>query len=102
MSFRVRFTEEAGEDLHRMYDFALDQAQGDLRPAEAALESLRRGFALLADSPFACRRAPGGDVMLRELLVGFGAAGYVVLIEVEGADWVTVLAVRHQRENDYP
>ena len=47
------------------------------------------------------RRAAGGDVMLRELLVGFGAAGYVALIEIEGPDIVTVLAVRHQREDDY-
>jgi plasmid stabilization system protein ParE len=101
MSFRVRFTEDARVDLHRLYDFALDRAQGDLRPAEAALDALRRGFALLESSPFACRRAAGGDVMLRELLAGFGAAGYVALIEIEGADWVTVLAVRHQREDDY-
>lgn len=101
MSFRIRFTEEAREDLHRLYDFLLDQTGGDAHQAEAALEALRRGFALLESSPFACRRAAGGDVMLRELLVGFGAAGYVALIEIEGAEVVTVLAVRHQREDDY-
>lgn len=101
MSFRLRFTEEARKDLHRLYDFLLDQAACDTRQAEAALEALRRGLALLESSPFACRRAAAGDVMLRELLVGFGATGYVVLVEIEGAEWVTVLAVRHQREDDY-
>ena len=101
MSFRLRFTEEAREDLHRLYDFLLDATGGDTHQAEAALDALRRGFALLESSPFACRRAAGGDVMLRELLVGFGAAGYVALIEIEGPDIVTVLAVRHQREDDY-
>lgn len=101
MSFRVRFTEEARDDLYRLYDVLLDQAGSDTHPAETALETLRRAFALLESSPFACRRAAGGDVMLRELLVGFGAAGFVVLIEIEGADRVTVLAVRHQREDDY-
>jgi plasmid stabilization system protein ParE len=34
------------------------------------------------------------------LISGFGASGYVVLFEVEGAKTVTVLAVRHQREDD--
>lgn len=101
MSFRIRFTEEAREDLHRLYDFLLAPADGDTRPAEAALDAIRRGFALLESSPFACRRAEGGEVTLRELLVGFGATGYVVLFEIEGADLVTVLAVRHQREDDY-
>ena len=43
----------------------------------------------------------GGDVLLRELLIGFGAAGYVALFEIEDAQTVTVLAVRHQREDDY-
>ena len=101
MSFRIRFTEEAREDLHRLYDFLLEQAGGDPRQVESALEALRRGFALLETSPFACRRAPGGDPLLRELLAGFGATGYVALLEIEGADTVTVLAVRHQREDDY-
>ena len=101
MSFRIRFTEEASEDLHRLCDFLLQQADGDPRQAEAALEALRRGIALLETSPFACRRAPGTDPLLRELLVGFGATGYVALFEIDGTESVTVLAIRHQREDDY-
>lgn len=31
----------------------------------------------------------------------FGASGYVALFEIEDAKTVTVLAVRHQREDDY-
>jgi len=38
---------------------------------------------------------------LRELVIGFGASGYVLLFEVEDASTVTVLAVRDQREGDY-
>ena len=45
--------------------------------------------------------APQGDAFLRELVIGFGASGYVVLFEIEDAATVTVLAVRHQREDDY-
>lgn len=101
MSFRISFTEEAREDLHRLYDFLLGMAEGDSRQADAALEELRRGFALLETSPFACRRAPCTDPMLRELLVGFGETGYVALFEVKDAQTVIILAVRHQREDDY-
>ena len=101
MTFSVRFTEEARDDLKRLYGFQLEQAGGDLRQAEAALEAIRRGIALLESSPFACRRAPGGEALLRELLIGFGAAGYVALFEIVDAQTVTVLAIRHQREDDY-
>jgi plasmid stabilization system protein ParE len=38
---------------------------------------------------------------LRELVIGFGSAGYVALFEVTDAQTVTVLAVRHQREQDF-
>jgi plasmid stabilization system protein ParE len=38
---------------------------------------------------------------MRELLIPFGRAGYVALYEIDGKDTVTVLAVRHQREDDY-
>jgi len=34
-------------------------------------------------------------------VVSFGRTGYVVLFEVEDNTLVTVLAVRHQREDDY-
>ncbi len=31
----------------------------------------------------------------------FGAAGYVALFEIEDNETVTILAIRHQREEDY-
>jgi hypothetical protein len=38
---------------------------------------------------------------LRELIIAFGASGYVALFEIDGAETVTVLAVRQQCEDDY-
>ena len=52
-------------------------------------------------SSAAWRKVAGADPFLRELLIGFGKDGYVALFEIEGPDTVTVLAVRHQREDDY-
>ncbi len=101
MSFRVRFTEEAFADLERLYDFALQRDDGDWTAAENALEAIRNAIALLERSPFTCRKVLAHDAFLRELVIGFGASGYVALFDIEDAGTVTVLAVRHQREEDY-
>jgi hypothetical protein len=41
------------------------------------------------------------SAFLRELLIPFGHSGYVALFEIDDAKTVTILAVRHQLENDY-
>ena len=46
-------------------------------------------------------RKAGAVPFLRELLIPFGRSGYVLLFEIEDAATVTVLAVRHQLEDDY-
>ena len=97
-SWKVRFTPEAEDDLLRLYDFL---AVKDVRAAERALEAIEAATHLLAISPYSCRRATTGDPVLREMLIAFGAAGYVALFEIEPPSTVTVLAVRHQREDDY-
>jgi plasmid stabilization system protein ParE len=101
VSFRVRFTQDAQADLDRLYDFILQRDDGDFSIAERALEAIRGGIALLEVSPFSCRKATPANAFLRELIIAFGAAGYVALFEIEDAKTVTVLALRHQREDDY-
>ena len=98
--FRVRFTREAEADLLRLFDFLLEQ---DVAEAEKAREAIAKAIELLQVFPFTCRKALGGDgnPFLRELIIPFGASGYVALFEIENRDTVTVLAVRHQREEDY-
>jgi hypothetical protein len=66
-----------------------------------APDSIRHAISGLEHSPFSYRRAEGANPLLRELVVPFGASGYVALFEIEGPDVVTVLALRHQREHDY-
>ena len=101
MNFRVRFTDEAREDLERLYDWLLEHADGDFTVAERALQAIRSGITVLELAPLSCRKATPGDPFLRELVIGFGASGYVALFEVEDGQTVTILAVRHQREDDY-
>jgi len=98
--FKVRFTPEAEADLLRLFDFLLEQ---DLAAAEKAREAFAKAIELLEVFPFTCRKALGGDgnPFLRELIIPFGASGYVALFEIENGDTVTVLSLRHQREEDY-
>lgn len=96
--YRVRVTPEAEADLLRLYDFLLER---DIGAAERALQAIEEGFRLLAFSPFSCRKALRANPLLRELVIPFGSAGYVALFEIDARNTVTVLAVRHQREDDY-
>ncbi|MDQ6882175.1 MAG: type II toxin-antitoxin system RelE/ParE family toxin [Pseudomonadota bacterium] len=98
--YRVRLTAGAEADLLRLYDFLLEH---DLAIAEQALEVIKDALRLLEQFPFSCRKAADGQdgPRLREMIIPFGAAGYVALFEIENARTVTILAVRHQRESDY-
>ena len=98
--FKVRFTPEAEADLLRLFDFLLEQ---DFAAAEKAREAIAKAIELLEVFPFSCRKALGGDgnPFLRELIIPFGASGFVALFEIETRELVTLLAVRHQSEEDY-
>ncbi len=101
MSFRVRFTQDAKADLVRLYEIILERDETDWTVAERALEAIRNAVRSLKLSPFSHRKATRGDPFLRELVIPFGAAGYVALFEIDDDKTVTILAVRHQREDDY-
>lgn len=98
MSFSVRFTPEAEEDIVRLYSFLLEE---NLQAAEQALIALRKAADFLSEFPFSCRKAIPDNPFIRELLVSFGQSGYVMLFEIESEQRISILAVRHQRENDY-
>ena len=105
MRFQVRLTREAQEDVRELFDFLLHRelsrpGGGDLSLADKAIAALESGFATLQSSPFTCRKA-SSNPLLRELIVPFGATGYVALFEINDAQTVIVAAVRHQRESDY-
>lgn len=98
MSYRVRYTRAAKEDLERLYEFLLEQ---DLPSARRAREAIGKSIKFLEDFPFACRKVVPDNPFLREFLISFGQSGFVVLFEIEDQETVTILAVRHQREEDY-
>lgn len=99
MTYKVRLTSEAREDLDRLYDFVVKR---DLDAADRALAAIERAFEVLTYSPFSCRKALlQKSPRWREILIPFGHSGYVALFEIDDDRTVTVAAVRHQREEDY-
>ena len=101
--FKVRYTDEARHDLVRLFDFLLERAKTieDFDAAQVAVDTIISEVERhLARSPFIYRKV-GDSPFLRELIIAFGSSGYVALYEIEDAATITILAVRHQREDDY-
>jgi len=102
VSFAVRYSASARDDLKRLYQHLLDRATvaEDLDSAEQALGTIIASVDSLSRSPFIYRKA-GSSPFLRELIIPFGNSGYVALFEIEDESTVTILALRHQFEDDY-
>jgi len=102
-AFRVAFTRQAEDDLHRLLDHLIAGAE-DLDDLMAAIETMQELRAMangaLSRTPLIYRRS-SASALMRELVLPLRTTGYVVLFEVVNESLVSVLAVRHQREDDY-
>ena len=88
--------ESAAQDLEELTDFLLAH-----RPEDAVVTTdlILEGLSVLQKHPLMGRPAGQG---LRELVISRGRTGYLALYDFDAAlDVVVVLAVRHQREQDY-
>lgn len=102
MSFSVRLTREALQDLQRLEDFLVEQAlrHGDFELPTRAVDAIRHETRILQTNPYTCRKV-GSNPLERELVIPFGGSGDVALFEIIGEHEVAVSAIRHQREDDY-
>ena len=102
--FEVRFADPALDDLNRLFEFLLDRAETveQLDTAQRAIDEIKTACQRsLSKTPFSYRKT-GESSLRRELIIPFGSTGYVAQYEIEPASLrVIVLAVRHQREDDY-
>jgi plasmid stabilization system protein ParE len=101
--FQISYTQQAQDDLLRLYDFLLARARHseDLARAQEVIDQLREHVERrLSRTPYLYRH-PLGNPHLRELVVAAPGAGYVVLYDITDSRKVTVIAVRHQLEDDY-
>jgi plasmid stabilization system protein ParE len=101
--YRVVLTEEAEDDLLRLFDLLLERERGrdggDLSLPQRAIDAIKDGLKLLERFLFTCRKV-GQSPFLRELVIAFGHTGYVALFEIIDNKTVAIGAIRHQREDD--
>ena len=98
MTYQIRFTRGSRDDLKRLYSFLY---QHDKFSAKHAHDNIYKAIDTLRIFPFTCRKIQADNPFLRELIIPFGSNGYVALFEIEENNVVTILAIRHQREDDY-
>ena len=93
---RWRLAPEAAADLERLADFLLEaDAEGAVETIDLILDAL----SVLERHPRMGRPLPQS---LRELVLSCGQSGYLALYSYdEGTDMALILAIRHQREQDY-
>jgi len=95
----VIWSPAAVECIKRLYNFL---AEKNIEAAKAAAALLFKQAEILETFPNAGRPAEDLNPEHKEILIPFGAAGYVLLYHVdETRAAVTVLAVRHQKEAGY-
>lgn len=94
---QVTYTDNALEDIERAFEFL---ARQDAYSASAAAAAIRNAIGVLAEHPMIGRTT---ERPLRELVISFGKTGYLALYRFRPErDEVRVLAIRQQRELDYP
>jgi plasmid stabilization system protein ParE len=100
--FTVHVTREARDDLRRLEDFLVEMAleHGDFDLPGRAVDAIRNEMRILETNPYTCRMAHDNPLE-RELIIPFGASGYVALFEIISDAEVAVSALRHQREDDF-
>jgi plasmid stabilization system protein ParE len=98
MTRTLRYSRQFFDDFERYYSYL---AELDIGLAERCYEAIFKTMRVLEDFPFVGRKAIEDDALARELLVPFGSSGYVILYDINNDHTVTILAIRHQREDDY-
>ena len=95
---RVTLSARAQSDLSRLHTHLVGK---DINAAKRAVLAIREALLPLQHAPLIGRPVEDhGD--LRELVIDFGTSGYLAFYRFEPRlDAVTILAIKHQREDDY-
>jgi plasmid stabilization system protein ParE len=91
---RLIWTPAALLDVKRLHDFLKIK---DLDAAKRVVKAIRQGVKVLEKQSGVGRPVEEMDDEFRDWIIDFGDSGYVVRYRV-GQRFVTVLAVRHQKE----
>jgi len=94
---QIVYSENALANLERVFDFL---AEHEPQAAVGTAHSIREAVETLSNHPLIGRTVAGE---LRELVISYGKTGYIALYRfLPAQDQVRIVAIRHQRELDYP
>ncbi|MBI5612903.1 MAG: type II toxin-antitoxin system RelE/ParE family toxin [Gammaproteobacteria bacterium] len=94
---QVVYTRNALANLERAFAFL---AEHDPAAAVDAAVAIREAVRILSGHPLIGRRVEGE---IRELVISYGKTGYIALYRIlPEQGLIRILAIRHQRELDYP
>ena len=95
----INLSRRAWDDLARLRLFI---AKKNPNAAQRAAERIITAIDQLVEFPLLGRPCPDDAMPIgfRELIVGFGSDGYIVLYRVDSDD-ITVVAIRHQKESGF-
>ena len=94
---QIVYAENALANLERAFEFLAEHDPGAATGAAAAIQE---AVDTLANHPLLGRHVAGE---LRERVISYDKTGYVALYRfVAARNQVRILAIRHQRELDYP
>lgn len=94
---QVVYSQNALANLERAFAFL---AEHDPSAASAAAHAIRHAVETLVSHPLIGRRIEGE---VRELVISYGKTGYIALYRfLPEQNLARILAIRHQRELDYP
>ena len=97
-SIKVVLSARAQSDIGRLHRFLVGK---DVLAAKRAVLTIRDAFLPLKETPF-IGRSVEDHTDLRELVIDFGASGYIALYRHDLASHsIIILAIKHQREDDY-
>jgi len=95
---RLELAPEVFDDFDRFFDHISEL--GAATDASQRISDIISALDILAHSPLIGRKVKGGN---RELVIGRSSRGYVALYRfLPVQDQIRILAIRHQRELDYP
>lgn len=94
---QVVYTQNALANLERAFAYL---AEHDPAVAADAAVAIRKAAEILSDHPLIGRRVEGE---IRELVISYGKTGYIALYRfLPEQGLIRMLAIRHQRELDFP
>ena len=94
---KIVYSENALDNPERVFEFL---AEHEPQAAVGAARSIVEAVNTLSNHPLIGRTVVGD---LRELVISYGKGGYIALYRfLPAQDQVRILAIRHQRELDYP